>query len=104
MFCCHWIRAAAAFGALALLTAAPVSAEIYRWVDASGREHFATDLGQVPPAHRAEAVERAKKSRNRVNVVTPPASSSPPAKVQGPTSIEQRREEQEKPGGYGETW
>jgi len=32
-----------------------VAAEIYQWRDASGQLHFAQDLNQVPPAHRAQA-------------------------------------------------
>lgn len=32
-----------------------LGAEIYRWQDERGRWHFAQDLNQVPPAHRAAA-------------------------------------------------
>ena len=50
-------------GAIALacaLLAAPLGAEMYRWRDASGREHFAQQLHQVPPEYRAAARERAQ--------------------------------------------
>ena len=42
--------------ALGALLAAPAGAEIYRWRDAQGREHFTTDLQKVPPGQRDEAV------------------------------------------------
>jgi hypothetical protein len=45
-------------GAIALACAwlaTPVGAEVYRWRDASGREHFAQQLHQVPAEHRAAA-------------------------------------------------
>lgn len=46
--------------ALAMLGVAAIgamvaSAEIYRWRDAEGREHFTTDLSRVPPAERGRA-------------------------------------------------
>lgn len=44
---------------LGLALAVPAAAEIYRWRDASGREHFTTDLQQVPPEQREGARERA---------------------------------------------
>lgn len=51
----------AAFGLPAAATA-----EIYRWVDSQGREHFTTDLDQVPRSQRA-AVKNAADSRPTVN-------------------------------------
>lgn len=33
----------------------PVAAQIYRWTDAEGREHFAQHPSQIPAAHRAAA-------------------------------------------------
>ena len=44
-----------------LLAALPAGAEFYRWKDASGREHFAQEIHQVPPEYRAEAARRQKK-------------------------------------------
>jgi len=43
---------------LAFVAVAPARGEIYRWRDASGREHFTTDLGQVPARHREAAKTR----------------------------------------------
>ncbi len=34
---------------------AATEAQIYRWTDAAGREHFTQDLSQVPPRHREAA-------------------------------------------------
>ena len=43
-------------GIASVLAAAGVStAEIYRWTDSSGGQHFSMDLHSVPPAYRAEA-------------------------------------------------
>ena len=39
----------------ALLWSLPAAAEIYRWVDAQGREHFTHDLSKVPPGQRGAA-------------------------------------------------
>ena len=43
---------------LAFVAVAPARGEIYRWRDAAGREHFTTELGQVPARHRAAAKTR----------------------------------------------
>ncbi len=40
---------------LALWSAGPALAQIYRWTDEQGRLHFAQDLSQVPPKYRAAA-------------------------------------------------
>jgi len=50
-----WILAA-----LLLAAASPAAGEIYRWRDASGREHFTTDLQQVPAPYRRQAFEGAR--------------------------------------------
>jgi clan AA aspartic protease (TIGR02281 family) len=43
---------------LAACLAGPAGAgEIYRWTDAQGVEHFAHELGRVPPEHRDAALE-----------------------------------------------
>lgn len=65
----------------ALLLAGPAAAEIYRWTDASGREHFTMDLHGVPPEHRAEAERRAALDEARtapepaINTMTTPDAS-----------------------------
>ena len=45
--------------ALFLVCAGPAAAEIYRWRDEGGREHFTQDLNQVPPRYRKQAEEAA---------------------------------------------
>jgi clan AA aspartic protease (TIGR02281 family) len=52
--------------ALCVSAGAGAGAEVYRWTDDEGREHFAGSLAEVPPAERAEAeagAERAAPSR-----------------------------------------
>jgi DNA repair exonuclease SbcCD ATPase subunit len=44
--------------ALVLAGAAPALADIYRWTDDQGREHFTMDLHRVPAEHRGEAQRR----------------------------------------------
>jgi len=58
------LLAAAGF---ALALAGPASAEIYRWTDESGQEHFTMDLNQVPPKHRGAAQRRAELDELRVD-------------------------------------
>lgn len=61
---------------LCLLLAVPASAQIYRWVDGSGKMHFTQDLAQVPLAYRAEAKERAEnpgKAAAEIQTYNPPA-------------------------------
>lgn len=62
--------------------AAPfASAEIYRWTDAQGGEHFSMDLNSVPPRYRAAAKASAGqvgKSAN-INIFTPSEGQSPAA-------------------------
>jgi hypothetical protein len=60
--------------ALALPGAA--SAEIYRWVDDQGRDHFTTDLSQVPRAKRT-AAKAAAESRPTVNRSEQGAAAAP---------------------------
>jgi clan AA aspartic protease (TIGR02281 family) len=67
---------------LLLLALVPASApaEIYRWTDAAGREHFTQDLAQVPAAQR-EAAEAAARQPGRLQKYereTPPASAAEP--------------------------
>jgi hypothetical protein len=56
-----------ATASLALVVAAPASAEIYRWTDDAGREHFTMDLHRVPPKHRGEAERKAALEKARVD-------------------------------------
>jgi clan AA aspartic protease (TIGR02281 family) len=53
-------RASIAAGLGALLCAlfvSAASADVYRWTDAEGREHWTGELWQVPPAKRGEALD-----------------------------------------------
>lgn len=59
-----------AVGLLALALAAPVSSEIYKWTDESGRVHFSQDLNSVPGRHRAEAQAAARAPRGRDPIQT----------------------------------
>jgi hypothetical protein len=56
----------------ALWLAGSAAAEMYRWTDASGREHFTMDLHRVPPEHRAEAERRAALEEARVGETSGP--------------------------------
>jgi clan AA aspartic protease (TIGR02281 family) len=54
------MRAAVGFALAIGLLAAPASrADVYRWVDESGRTHFTTELHEVPANKRAAAQEAA---------------------------------------------
>lgn len=46
--------------ALAIVAAAPASAEIYQWTDSEGRIHFTEHLDRVPPAQRESALRGAR--------------------------------------------
>jgi clan AA aspartic protease (TIGR02281 family) len=74
--------AAAVLSLVALATPARLGAEIYTWTDAEGRVHYTQDLQGVPPAHRAEARERAAETPASSRVQTfesAPAAAAPPA-------------------------
>ena len=65
---------------------AQASAEIYRWTDAEGREHFTQELSQVPGAHREQALRRSLESDDAGRVSTyssPTAPSTPAARAPG---------------------
>ncbi|HKJ23706.1 MAG TPA: DUF4124 domain-containing protein [Myxococcota bacterium] len=68
------IRLLAAAG-FALALAAPASAEMYRWTDAGGQEHFTMDLHRVPPEYRGEAQRRADLDKARVDRNPPPINT-----------------------------
>lgn len=84
-------RALALAAALAVALAAGDAGAIYKWVDESGRMHFAQELHQVPPAHRAQAEANAAKgsagaSRIQTYSPPPPASRAPRAAGSAPAS------------------
>jgi hypothetical protein len=62
----------AALLASAVGFALPAEAELYRWTDAQGREHFAMDLHEVPPEHRAAAQRRAELEKIKVDPAPEP--------------------------------
>jgi clan AA aspartic protease (TIGR02281 family) len=59
-----------------LSIAAPAHAELYSWVDASGRQHFTSDLHEVPPEHRPAARSAATKPLGGNPIQTYSASPS----------------------------
>jgi clan AA aspartic protease (TIGR02281 family) len=66
-------------------------AEIYRWVDASGRMHFTHDLGKVPSEHRpaAKSQAEAKPKRDPIQRYQEPAPArGAPVEPLRPTSGE----------------
>jgi hypothetical protein len=50
-----------------LALALPAGAEIYRWVDAQGREHFTTNKSQVPAAYRNQVTTTEGGNLNRAS-------------------------------------
>jgi clan AA aspartic protease (TIGR02281 family) len=61
--------------ALLVSLAGGATAEVYRWTDDSGREHYAGALSQVPPEKRAEALESAKREApSRLQTFETPAA------------------------------
>jgi hypothetical protein len=70
-----------------LVAPAQAAAEIYRWRDAQGREHFTTNLQQVPASQREAARRAAEQADSRVNYHTPPPArggAARPAKSAAP--------------------
>jgi clan AA aspartic protease (TIGR02281 family) len=61
------------------LLAGGAAAEVYRWTDANGREHWTGDLSQVPPGKRGEALDgaRANEPSRLQTFEGPPASLAP---------------------------
>jgi clan AA aspartic protease (TIGR02281 family) len=71
-------RIATGLGVLlcALFTSA-ASADVYRWTDAEGREHWTGELWQVPPAKRGEAMDNAQAAEpSRLQLYQGPPSSA----------------------------
>ena len=83
------------------------SAEIYRWTDSRGREHFTTNLGQVPAEYRGAAARSVNRPKpGQVNFVrggssTPVPSSPPPRGAPAPAAAAGAGA---KPGGHDEIW
>lgn len=84
---------------LALQLPSGAGAEIYRWVDAQGRDHFTADLREVPRAKRAAAMAAAdaRPVVNRATAGSVPASQaetsaprSPYVQTARPTSAGER--------------
>jgi len=88
--------AALVFALAALLGAAPASAEIYRWTDAQGREHFTMDLHRVPSEHRAEAERRNALDDARVDPGPDPINT-----MTTPDHVKVKRHLRRSRGGYG---
>jgi hypothetical protein len=90
-------------------------AEIYRWTDDSGREHFTQDLSRIPAALRLDAERRASKPVGQINVIPSIRSDLPrgllPAanRSRASSSPDPRKEGGsraliELPGGKDEAW
>lgn len=56
-----------------LVLAAPASAQLYRWTDASGTVHYTTELTTVPPAYRAAARDIGAPTPGPIVAPPPPA-------------------------------
>src|SRR5262249_62019776 len=64
--------------------AAPVGAQIYRWVDDNGVPHFADGIDSVPGPYRSKAVPLGMKN---APAAPAPPPGAPPAKAEGETSF-----------------
>lgn len=93
--------------AVVLLAPLGANAEIYRWHDASGREHFTSDLQQVPAPHRRQALEapRAGEGSSLNFHAEPPTADSelgaPPAEDSEQDTPAAADSEQETPPANG---
>jgi clan AA aspartic protease (TIGR02281 family) len=66
--------ASAAVGLFVFALSSGASAEVYRFTDEAGREHFVNELSQVPPAQRAAAQqETERRSPSRLQTYEAPA-------------------------------
>lgn len=93
--------------------AASASAEIYRWTDAKGGEHFAMDLHSVPIEYRAAAAASAGSVGKGANINRiPQEKRSAPSRSAGPAAARAHGLERspraseivEKIGGHEESW
>jgi clan AA aspartic protease (TIGR02281 family) len=65
-------------GLLCVLLAGGAAADVYRWTDEHGREHWTGDLAQVPAGKRAEALDQASAGEpSRLQTFEAPAAASP---------------------------
>ena len=71
-------RIAAGLGALlCALSVSAASADVYRWTDAQGREHWTGELSKVPPAKRGEAFDSTRAAEpSRLQLYQGPPSSA----------------------------
>ena len=82
----------APFALALLLSLAPrAEAEIYRYTDANGAEHFTMDLGKVPAPYREQAARNAEEGARRIQIIAPRWDSrldpkSEPANLRWPPS------------------
>jgi len=68
---------------LVLPWAAPVGAQIYRWVDENGVPHFADGIDSVPGPYRSKAVPLGMKNAPAAPAPPPGAPDAPGAKAAG---------------------
>lgn len=74
-----------------LVLAAPSTAQIYRWTDASGREQFSAHLSDVPESQREAAAAAATESGAKLSSFE--SSSAAPARPAAPPGRQRRVEE-----------
>ena len=79
-------RAVASGVVVAILSAAPASAQIYRWTDAAGVIHLTTDAASIPEEHRQD-VRAIDASRPPGEIPSPPISSTIPLATGEPIVI-----------------
>ena len=73
-------RGAGPWLVVCLLLSSGASAEVYRWTDAAGREHYAGELSKVPPGQRAAAeAAAAERAPSRLQIFESGAVPSPRA-------------------------
>jgi hypothetical protein len=86
-----------------VLTATPAVAQLYRWTDGSGKEHFTSDPSQVPAQQRQPALAPGQGSGGRLNVIeSSPAASSTSALGGGTKAPAAAASASEKIGGADE--
>lgn len=64
---------------LMLAVHSPAAADVYRWVDDQGGEHFTMDLHRVPAKHRGEARRRKILDEAQAEPSPPPINTMTPA-------------------------
>lgn len=61
------LRDGALLALLALGFATPAAAEMYRWTDAEGRDHYTMDLHRVPPEYRGQVKHQTEIEKLKVD-------------------------------------